>query len=282
VKRSTDFKILLPTLILILLLFFGYLSLDQRRGEKIVAFCGAASKPALEAAATEFEGKTGIRVELHFGGSGDMLSKMILSKGGDLYIPGSPDYMTKAVELGAVDPPSIKVLAYLVPAIIVPKGNPKNIAELKDLAKPGLKIAIADPASVCVGAYAVEVLKFNGLYEQVSRNVVTLAESCSKLAALVTIGGVDVVIGWDVFYRWNTDKTDIIYIEPKARIPKLAYVPAAISSYSKNPVAAGRFLNFLCSQEGRRHFEIAGYLTTETETKKYAPNAEVHDIMRLL
>lgn len=249
--------------------------LVPKGGQGIVAFCGAASKPALEAAAAAFERETGIRVELHFGGSGDVLSKMMLSASGDLYIPGSPEYMAKAIELAVVEPSSVRVLAYLVPAIIVPKGNPKGIAELRDLAKPGVRVAIADPESVCVGEYAVEVLRCNGLYGEVGANIVMYAESCSRLATLPAMGLVDAVIGWDVFHAWNPDETEIIYIEPSAMVPKLAYVPAAISRYSKNPDDARRFLDFLSSGEGRRCFKDAGYLLTEEEARRYAPRAEV-------
>ncbi len=253
--------------------------LIPKGGQGIVAFCGAASKPALEAAAAAFERETGIRVELYFGGSGDVLSRMVLSASGDLYIPGSPEYMTKAIELGVVEPSSVRVLAYLVPAVIVPKGNPKGIAELRDLARPGVRVAIADPESVCVGEYAVEVLKCNGLYGEVSANIVMYAESCSKLAALPVMGVVDAVIGWDVFHAWNPNETEIIHLEPSARVPKLAYVPAAISRYSKNPDAARRFLDFLSSQKGRRCFEEAGYLIAEEEARGYAPRADVPKVV---
>lgn len=273
---------IIPSLVIAALMILGYLSLGPRGEEKIIAFCGSASKPALEAAALAFERKTGIRVELQFGGSGAMLSRMEISRSGDLYIPGSPDYMAKAVEKGIVDEDSIRTLAYLVPAIIVPKGNPKGITELRDLAKAGVRIGIADPKSVCVGEYAVELLRYNLLYDEVSKNIVVYAESCSKTAALVTMGAVDAIIGWDVFYRWNPDKTDIVYIEPHAKIPRLAYIPAAISSYNKNVWGARQFLDFLSSQEGREYFEKAGYLTTEGEAKKYAPDAEVPSIRQLL
>ena len=106
---------------------------EEKREDKqktIMAFCGSASKPAMEEAAKTFEEKTGIKVELTFGGSGTMLSQMKLSKQGDLYIPGSPDYMAKAKRDGVVYPDTVKNIAYLVPAIDVQEGNPKNIQSL--------------------------------------------------------------------------------------------------------------------------------------------------------
>ena len=64
--------------------------------KSITIFCGSASKPAMEEAAQVFEEETGITVYLNFSGSGTMLSQMKISESGDLYIPGSPDYMTMA------------------------------------------------------------------------------------------------------------------------------------------------------------------------------------------
>jgi molybdate transport system substrate-binding protein len=81
-------------------------------GEKsVTAFCGSASKPAIEEAAQAFEEETGIKVYLNFSGSGTMLSQLKISEEGDLYIPGSPDYMVKAERDGVVYYDYVKILA---------------------------------------------------------------------------------------------------------------------------------------------------------------------------
>ena len=46
-------------------------------------------------------------------------------------------------------------------AVIIPASNPGHITTLKDLANPGVKIAVADP-SVPVGNYTLEVLNKMG------------------------------------------------------------------------------------------------------------------------
>ena len=80
-------------------------------------FVGSASQPATEEAARRFEEKTGIRLNLHFGGSGKMLSEMKLSERGDLYFPGSSDFMERAKEEGLVLEETEKIVVYLIPAI---------------------------------------------------------------------------------------------------------------------------------------------------------------------
>jgi molybdate transport system substrate-binding protein len=73
-------------------------------------------------------------VLLHFGGSGAMLSQLSLTGRGDLYLPGSSDFMLRAREQGKVEPETEVRLAYLLPALLVAKGNPKQLHGLADLA----------------------------------------------------------------------------------------------------------------------------------------------------
>lgn len=240
--------------------------------EKILAFCGAASKPAMEEAAEIFQKQTGIKVDLNFGGSGTMLSQMKMARRGDVYIPGSPDYMVKAEREGLVDPKSIKILTFLVPAIGVQTGNPKGIKSLEDLAKPGIKVGIGNPESVCVGLYAVELLQRSKLLRDVSKNIVTHASSCAATEALIAMKKVDAVIGWEVFSNWNPGKIETIFLKA-SEIPRLAYIPAGISTYATNRVASQKFIDFLTLGEGRKIFAKWGYAVTEKEARQYAPNA---------
>jgi len=246
------------------------------KGEKktITAFCGAASKPAMDESAQAFEKKTGIKVYCTYGGSGAILSQMKLSKSGDLYIPGSPDYMVMAERDGVVKPESVKIISYLIPVIAVQHGNPKNIQSLSDLAKPGIKVGIANPEAVCVGLYAIEILEQNNLLEAVVKNVVTYAESCEKTATLVSLKSVDAVIGWHVFHDWDPNNIDVVYLKPE-QLPRIAYIPAAISTYAKDSESAQKFIDFLISPQGQDIFRKWGYITAENEARKFAPQAEI-------
>lgn len=246
----------------------------KAESQNITAFCGSASKPPLEEAAKIFTEKTGIKVYLTFGGSGGVLSQMKLAKEGDLYIPGSPDYIVIADRDGVIEPGSAKIIAYLIPAIVVQPGNPKNIRSLSDLANPGIKVGIGNPASVCVGLYAAEILEYNGLLEKVGKNVVTYAESCEKTAGLVALKAVDAVMGWEVFHAWTPDTMDTVFLKPE-QIPRIAYIPASISKFSKDKENALKFMDFLISPESQKIFSKAGYNVTESEARRFAPNASI-------
>ena len=244
-------------------------------GKTLELFVGSASKPATEEAAKAFERKTGCRVLLHFGGSGKMLSDMKLGRRGDLYFPGSSDFMELAKREKLVVPETERIVVYLLPAINVPASNPKKIEKLEDLARPGVRVGIARPDTVCVGLYAVEVLVRNGLAERVKPNIVTNAESCAKTAQLAAMGTVDAILGWRVFQYWNPAKIRTIMLQPD-QIPRIGYIPIARSVFCKQPEVADAFVDFLLSEEGKAIFRKWHYLVTEDEARKYTrPDAPV-------
>jgi molybdate transport system substrate-binding protein len=267
---------LLKRLALVVIVVLVLAMVSSCAGEEpktITAFVGSASKPAMEEAARAFQEKTGIEVYLNFGGSGTMLSQMKVDRSGDLFIPGSPDYMAIAVRDDVVAPATVKIISYLVPAILVQEGNPKNIRSLSDLARPGIEVGIGNPESVCVGLYAYEIMEYNALLEEIEPNIVTHAESCSKTATLVALKSVDAILGWRVFASWH-ESIQVVFLEPE-QIPRLAYIPGAISTYTKDRESARHFLDFLVSPEGQGIFAKWGYIATEAEARKYAPEAQI-------
>ena len=257
---------------LLVLILIGGCTKGER--ETITAFCGAASKPAMDESAQAFEKKAGIKVYCNYGGSGTMLSQMKLSKSGDLYIPGSPDYMIMAERDGVVKPESVKIVSYLIPVIAVQRGNPKNVQSLSDLTKPGIKVGIGNPEAVCVGLYAVEIFEYNHLLMEIGKNIVTHAESCEKTATLVSLKSVDAVIGWHVFHDWDPANIDVVYLKPE-QLPRIAYIPAAISIYARDSESAQKFIDFLISPQGQDIFRKWGYITMENEARKFAARAEI-------
>lgn len=222
----------------------------------LLIYAGAASQPPTEEAAREFEEETGIRVDVIFGGSGYVLSQMKLAGQGDLYFPGSSDYMEKAKRDGGVLSETEQRVVYLVNAINVPAGNPKKIHGLTDLLEPGLRIAIANPDGVCVGAYAVEIIEKSLNQEQVRafrENLVNYVGSCAKTASVIALGAVDAVIGWRVFAHWDPERIETIPLQAD-QIARIGYIPIAISRYSTQVENAQRFIDFLMGPRGQAIF----------------------------
>ncbi len=165
-------------------------------------------------------------------------------------------------------------MVYLVPAIVVPSGNPAGIRVLDDLARPGVRVGMGNPETVCLGLYGIELLEKNGLLEPVLRNVVTFAESCSSTANLAAMNQVDAILGWRVFHYWNPERMEFIPIEP-GRIPRLSYIPIAVAAATKQPEAARAFIDFVLSPEGGEIYAEFGYLAQESAARKFAPDARI-------
>jgi molybdate transport system substrate-binding protein len=238
---------------------------------KLLLFAGAASKPAAEEVIKDFQKKTSISVEVVFGGSGFVLSQVKLSRKGDIYFPGSSDFMEVAKKSDLVYPESEKIVVYLVPAINVQKGNPKGIKSLKDLTKKGIRIAIANPEMVCVGTYAAEIIEKNlnsQEKESLKKNLVNYTESCEKTANVISLRAVDAVIGWRVFQYWDPERIETIYLKPE-EIPRIGYIPIAISKFSKDRALAQKFIDFILSPEGKAVFRKYNYLMEIQEVRRF-------------
>ena len=262
-------KICASSLILFFILLF-YSSPGLAK-ESIILFVGSASKPPVEEILRLWEKKTGIKGYATFGGSGYVLSQMILSKKGDIYFPGSSDYMEKAKIGGYIYPETERIVVYLVPAINVHKGNPHHIQELHDLLKPGLKIAIANPDGVCVGVYAIEIIeKSFSPYEKKAfmDNLINYTSSCARTASAISLNMVDAVIGWRVFQFWDPERIETIPLKKK-QIVRIGYIPIAISRYTHNKKLAQRFIDFMLSPNAKKIFRKYHYFTTPDEAFKW-------------
>ena len=81
-------------------------------------------------------------------------------------------------------------------------------------------------------------------------------KTLSKTASAVSLKAVDAVIGWRVFQHWDPERIETIPLTPE-QVVRIGYVPIAVSSYSRQPDTARRFIEFLLSPEGQDIF--AGY-----------------------
>ena len=258
-------------ILLTILLTFVFIQNAQSSSKRLLIFAGAASKPATEEAIRTFQERFGATVDVIFGGSGFVLSQMKLSKKGDLYFPGSSDFMEVAKRESLVLPNSEKVVVYLVPAINVQKGNPKGIYTLKDLTREGVRVAIANPETVCVGTYAVEIIEKNLAQDEKTtfrKNIVNYTESCEKTANVISLKAVDAVLGWRVFQYWDPDRIETIYLRPE-EIPRIGYIPIAISKFTQDKTMAQKFINFILSPHGKAIFQKYHYLMDIHEARQF-------------
>ncbi len=232
-------------------------------------FAGSASRPAAEELARRFEGATGARVAVHFGGSGALLAQLELTGRGDVYFPGSSEFMALAVARGLVDPATETPVFYRLPALLVPRDNPKNLRGLKDLARPGVRVGLARPDTVACGLYGAEVLEAAGLAAAVRPNVVSYAESCEKAVGLLSLGLVDAALAWAELGGWDPGRVESVPLPPAA-LPRIGVVPAAVVARSRQPALARQFVAFLAGAEGQAILARHGYSTDLAAIRRQA------------
>jgi molybdate transport system substrate-binding protein len=260
----------IPTFLLILLMISIARNV-QSSSNRLLIFAGAASKPATEEITKIFKDQTGIPADTIYGGSGFVLSQMKLTKKGDLYFPGSSDFMEVAKKDGLVFPETEKIVVYLIPAINVQKGNPKRIYFLKDLTNDGIRVAIANPEFVCVGTYAVEIIEKNlnpNEKEKLKKNLVNYTESCEKTANAISLRAVDAVLGWRVFQFWDPERIETIYLKPE-EIPRIGYIPIALSKFTQDKTLSQKFIDFVLSPQGKDIFRKYHYLINVSEAYQF-------------
>jgi len=238
---------------------------------EVLVLAGSASKPVLDEAASEIERRLGIRVILDYGGSGALLSKLELAHRGDVYLPGSGDFLERAIARGVVDPASRRDFAFLVPAILVRNGNPKAIRDVHDLVRPDVRAAMGEPRTVCVGLYAEEILRRAGVSERDQARL-GRARSCAAVADLLALGSVDAVLGWRVFAAWFPGRFDIVPLPP-ALVTRVATVPGAVTTFAAHPELARRVLRWLASPAGREIWRRHGYIVDRSQLSTVAPKA---------
>lgn len=228
----------------------------------------------MEEIAKKYEAGTGVEVNLIFGGAGTLLSQIEMSRKGDIFLPPSYDYIHAGESRGLLVKGSDRIVAYMVPAIITPPGNPAGIRSLEDLGRKGVRVGLGNPEVMCLGLFAVEILDRCGLLEPVLKNVVAFGPTATSLASMIIMGHADAVIGWRVFHYWNREAMDFVPIAPH-RIPRIATVSISIPVHARDMGLSKSFIDFVLSPTGRSVYESLGYITSREEALTFAPKAVV-------
>lgn len=231
-------------------------------------FAAAGAKPAIDEICRQFQDAYGIKVEVTYGGGGEVLSQMTLAESGDIYIAPEQSFMEKAAEKQAIEPASVVSVAYLIPVIAVPKGNPGNVQTLADLARPGIEVAVTRSETTLLGKYAPEIFAKAGLAEEIGKNIVTEAVRPDNLLTMLIMGQVDVGILWHFYGVQDPDKIENIYLLPE-QLTGIGEIQIAVTTYCRDTDAAREFIGFITSAEGKAVFEQLGYLVNAEDVKEY-------------
>ncbi|HHY04943.1 MAG TPA: molybdate ABC transporter substrate-binding protein [Thermoanaerobacterales bacterium] len=233
---------------------------DQQQAEEtnLLVFSGAGLKKPMEEIKKVFESENNVKIEYTYGGSSHLLSQMELSKKGDVFISGSMDAYEAADKKGLVNP--CKQVAYHIPVIAVPKGNPAGIKSLEDLAKPGVRVILGDEEANAIGKAAQRIIKKTGL-EDINKNVVAKTGTINELVThLTTTNKVDATIVTIDAIKGN-EKAEMIEIPEDQN--SIEIIPVCSLKNASNPEMAEKFVEFIASDEGKAIFDKHGFKPVE-------------------
>lgn len=100
---------------------------------ELYLYAGAGLKDPVEKIVKQFEKETGNNVTIEYGGSGQLLARYNTVKTGDLYLPGSSDYVEKLEKTGDVKESAPLVLH--IPVMAIRKEKSAGIDSFKALAE---------------------------------------------------------------------------------------------------------------------------------------------------
>ena len=204
--------------------------------------CAAGLQKPVEEIARQYEEEYGVKIKLNFGGSGQLYTKLEIT-GGDLYIPADVSYTDKAKKDGLVAE-SIP-FSNLTAGIIVPKGNPKNITSLEDLARDDVKVAIA-AKSAAVGRFTHKVLDNAGVLSKIEAGAISKLGTVNEVALQVEVGAADAGVVWDALMP-QFKNSEFVRVEEFNQKKKKATV--GVLQSTKNATAALKFARYLTAKD---------------------------------
>jgi molybdate transport system substrate-binding protein len=265
---ATRYMKVIPVFIIVLALpLLAGLSCSGE-SDVLSVYAAAGARPPLDEICRQYEKQCSNHVEINYGGGGEVLNQMVLSRSGDIYIAPEQGFMEIAIEKQAIYPDTVRSIAYMVPVIAVTDGNPLNITTLADLARPDIRVAVTRAETTLLGSYAPEIFAKAGLSEPISRNIITEAARPDSLVTMLAMGQIDAGIIWHFYGLQYPEDIEIIFLEP-AQLTGIGEMQIAVSMYTDSRESALDYIDFITSAEGKAVFNQLGYFVDYEEVKQY-------------
>ncbi|MBL9172859.1 MAG: molybdate ABC transporter substrate-binding protein [Verrucomicrobiales bacterium] len=240
--------------------------------EPLLVYCAAGLKGPVEEASREYERRTGVPVQLQFGGSGLLLNNLKVARRGDLFLAADNSYLDAGQSNGVIR--EIIPLAQMTAVIAVPKANPKKFTSLADLEAPGVEIASANPDATAIGRLTQRALEASGHWRNLQPRIKVLKPTVNDVANDVKLGTVDAGIVWDATVNQYPELAAVSVPELQGAV---AEVGVGVLSFSEQPAAALRFARFLGSREfGLPVFQKSGFVAATGDSWTEQPQVVLY------
>jgi molybdate transport system substrate-binding protein len=259
-RQRTDLAAYLACCSILMLL--PAVSMDLRAQEqKVVRVAAAADvKFAMEELSKEFGNKTGTKVDVTTGSSGNFFAQIQGGAPFDLFFSADLDYPKKLEASGSAEPGTLFEYALGQIVIWTPANSEVTVARegwnaLLDARIQ--KIAIANPSLAPYGRAAVSALQKAGIYERVKAKLVN-GENISQAAQFVQSGNAQAGIIAHSLAMSPGMKAGQIWEIPADMHPPIEQA-AVLLKNAKDKTAALAFLDFVKSGTGRAILEKSGF-----------------------
>jgi molybdate transport system substrate-binding protein len=236
-------------------LAFLLATLAQASAPPLIVSAAISLTEALEEAATAYAAAGGTPVVFNFGGSNALARQIVNGAPVDVFISADAAQMdvVEKADLVAAGTRAPVVANRLV--LVVDSGSP--VKAVSDLGAAEVRrIAIGDPAAVPAGVYARQYLERIGQWTRMQHKVVPVANVRAALTA-VQNGSADAAFVYATDTRIAPALRVVATITgPQA--PRIVY-PGCVVKTTRQPAAAGRFLEFLGTPPALAIFEKRGF-----------------------
>lgn len=215
--------------------------------------------PAMKEAAAAFQKATGTVVNVTGGPMPQWIEK---AKGdAEIIFSGSENMMTSFVRAmkGDLVESSIEPLYIRPSAILVRPGNPKKIAGVRDLLKPGMRILVVEGAGQ-IGLWEDTAGRLGDIatVRAFRANIVAFPENSGAAKELwAKDPKIDAWLIWNIWEIANDALADAVEVEPEYRIWRDCGI--ALTKRGAATKSAAQFVDFLKSPAGRAIFERWGW-----------------------
>jgi molybdate transport system substrate-binding protein len=217
----------------------------------ITVLAAASLKGSFKAIGAGFEAANpGTTVTFSFGASSTLAQQITQGAPADVFASASQKNMQQVVDAKAAGESA--AFARNMLEIAVPTDNPAKIANLQDLARPGVKVALCQPQVPC-GDLAQQVLA----KAQVAVTPATLEADVKATLTKVQLGEVDAGLVYVTDVKAAGDKVTGIPIP--ADVNLATTYPIAVLSGSRNPALAKAFVQYVLSGAGKAELTRAGF-----------------------
>jgi molybdate transport system substrate-binding protein len=221
---------------------------------EIKVFAAASLTAAFTKLGQDFTAANGgTRVLLNLAGSQALATQIQQAAPADVFASADIANMDKVKDL--VNTP--QNFASNLLAIVVEKGNPKDVKGLEDLANPDLKVVLA-AEEVPAGRYAKQVLDQAG----VSVTPVSQEDNVKAVVTKVSLGEADAGIVYVTDVTAGGDKVEGVDIPEDQNVT--ATYPIATVKASKAQDKAQAFMDLVLSAEGQQVLKEYGFLPPPT------------------